>query len=72
MVFYKVVLEELHKSTGGRSRLNTEFEAWSDSKLNKYNVDLDLYNHIDVASRHDVLVNRYCKQRTSYLIVIHI
>ena len=72
MGLYKAVLKEWHKGTGSRSGLNTDFEGWSDSKLNKYNVQLDLYDHTNVTSMPAVFINEYCKQRTPYLTVTHL
>ena len=72
MVNYKAVLKEWHKGTGGGSGLATEFEGWSDAKLQRYDIDIDNYDHTDVSSRPAVLINGYCKQRIPYLTAIHL
>ena len=50
----------------------TEFEGWSDAKLERYDIDIDNYDHTDVSSRPAVLINGYCKQRIPYLTAIHL
>ena len=72
MVNYKAVLKEYHKGTGGSSGIATEFEGWSDAKLEWYDINLDKYDHTDVSSRPAVLINRYYKQRIPYLTTIHL
>ena len=72
MVIYKVVLKDWHKGTGGGPGLITEFEGWSDAKLERYGVDLDIYNHTDVSKRPAILINKYCKQRTPYITMVHL
>ena len=72
MVLYKAVLKKWHKGTGGGSGLATEFEEWIDAKLEKYNIDLENYDHTDVVTRPAVLINGYCKKRIPYLTVIHL
>ena len=61
MVLYKGVLKDWFKGTGGGSGLCTEFEGWNDEKLERFDVDLDTYDHTDIASRPTVLINGYCK-----------
>ena len=51
MVLYKAVLKDWFKGTGGGSGLCTEFEGWNDEKLERFDVDLDTYDHSDIASR---------------------
>lgn len=72
MVLYKGVLKDWFKGTGGGSGLCTEFEGWNDEKLERFDVDLDTYDHTDIASRPAVLINGYCKQRIPYLTTIHL
>ena len=72
MVLYKGVLKDWFKGTGGGSGLCTEFEGWNDEKLERFDVDLDTYDHTDIASRPAVLINGYCKQRIPYLTAIHL
>ena len=61
MVLYKAVLKVWHKGTSGGSSLATDFEGWSDAKLEKLNIELDNYDHTNVVTRPDVLINGYCK-----------
>ena len=61
-----------YKGTGGGGRLSTEFEGWNDEKLDKYNIDLDTYDHTNIGSRPAVLINGYCNNRVPYLTAIHL
>ena len=72
MVSCKSVLKNWHKGTGGGSGVSSKFEGWSDAKLEKYGVDLDVYDHSDVPCRLAVLITNNCKQKTPYLIVIYL
>ena len=40
--------------------------------MEKFNIDLDNYDHTNVITRPVVLINRNCKQRIPYLTVIHL
>ena len=40
--------------------------------MEKFNIDLETYDHTDVASRPAVLINGYCKNRVPYLTTIHL
>ena len=42
---YKNVLTQWYKGTGGGSALASEFQTWSDAKLEKYGIDKENYNH---------------------------
>jgi len=66
-------LKEWYKGTCGGLGLSTEFEGWSNAKLDRHNVDLDMYDHSDIKSRPVVLINRYGKQYAPHLtIVLHL
>ena len=41
-------------------------------KLEKFNIDLENYDHTDVAARPAILINGYCKNRVPYLTTIHL
>ena len=40
--------------------------------MEKHNVDLDSYDHTYISIRPDVLINRYSKNRTPFLTLIHL
>ena len=61
MVSYKAVLKDWYKGTSGGSGVSTEFEGWSNAKLEKYGVDLDIYDHTNAGSRPAILIKNYCK-----------
>ena len=51
MAFYKIVLKDWHSDTGGGFGLSTMFEGWSDEKLDKFNVDVEIYDHTNVEKK---------------------
>ena len=71
MVAYKVVLKEYHKGMVGGSGLSTDFENWSDEKLSRYDVDIETYDHTDVASSPVILIDMYVSTKVPFSIVIH-
>ena len=71
-LLYKKILKDWYKGTGGRSGESTFFKGWSDEKLTMFNIDPDLYDHTDVRARPEILIQGYCKQRVSYLTIIHL
>ena len=48
------------------------FEGWSDENLEYCYIDIDNYDHTDVANRPDVIIEAYAKQKTPFLTVIHL
>ena len=46
---YKTCLCEWFKGTGGGSGLITEFESWNAAKFERYGINQDNYDHLDVA-----------------------
>ena len=69
---YKKVLYIWLKGTGSGSGVTTMFEGWSDDKLKHFDIDIDNYDHTDVANRSAVLMESYGKQKTPFLTVIHL
>ena len=69
---YKEVLFDWFKGTGGGSGAATMFEGWSDEKLQHFNIDVDNYDHTDVANRPAVLIESYGKQKIPFLTVIRL
>ena len=66
------MLKRWHKDTGGEVGLATLFEGWSDTKLEKYDADIDEYDHSNRGGRPSILFAGYCSQKYPYLTVIHI
>ena len=69
---YKTCLCEWFKGTGGGSGLITEFESWNAAKFERYGINQDDYDHLDVAGRPPILLKLYAKQKEPYLTIIHI
>ena len=61
MIAYNTVLENWHDGTGGGLDLSTEFEGWSNEKLDKNHVDVDNCDHTDVSNILAILISGYCK-----------
>ena len=61
MATYTSALYKWHKWTGNGSGVITSLEDWSDNKLEKYNIDLETYNHTNVANHpslfRDIQIN---------------
>ena len=43
--------------------MKANFETWSDDKFNKYDIDLDTYDHTDINSRPPILMDLYVKNK---------
>ena len=56
--------------TGGGDGQSTMFESWDDAKLTKYNINVDEYDHTDVAERPTILIDNYHTHRQPYLTMI--
>ena len=67
---YKECLVNWHKGTGGGSGLDTMFESWSEEKMNKFDIDLTVYDHTDVTNRPAILIDSYTRKKP-YLTVIY-
>lgn len=63
LVEYKAKLILWNKGTGGGSGLKANFETWSDDKFNKYDIDLDTYDHTDINSSPPILMDLYVKNK---------
>ena len=61
---YKVLLRKWHKGTGGDPGLDMYFELWSQSKKDKYDINLDIYDHTNVADRLPILIENYIQNYT--------
>ena len=73
MTEYKAVFNKWFKGTGGGSGLAVHLETWSDAKLQKYNIDLDDYDHTDVSNRPAILFDKYHNDsHKPYLTIIHL
>ena len=71
MLPYKTVLKDQHSGTGGGFGLSTIFEEYSDVDLDKFDVDVETYDHINIETRPVVIIAGYCKHRTPCLTIIH-
>ena len=62
-----------HKGTGGGSGLDVYFESWSEEKRNKYDVDLETYDHTIVSKRPAICIENYNRDviKNPYLTIIH-
>ena len=70
-VLYKGVLKQWLKGTGGGSGLTTILNSWDDEKLNKYSINIDMYDHINInKNRLSILLHHYCNQQKLYPTVI--
>ena len=67
---YKAVLKEWFKGTGGGPGIDAAFQTWGDDKLDKYNVDIETYDHTNVANCPIVLYQNYAKNKVPFLTVI--
>ena len=67
---YKAALKEWFKGTGGGPGIDVAFQIWGDEKLQKYDVDVDTYDHTDVVARPIVLFDNYNTHKIPYLTVI--
>ena len=50
----------------------TELETWDTSKKDKYEIDLESYDHTIISSRPAILMNLYTSNRIPYIKVIHL
>ena len=57
--------------TGGGSGDSTLFEDWSKEKLNKYDIDVQTYDHTNVHNRPSILIDSYTKRR-KYLSIFYL
>ena len=73
MTEYKSLLHQWHKGTGGGPGLDMYFESWSEEKRNKYDVDLDTYDHTNISSRPAISIENYNQDivKKPYLTIIH-
>jgi len=69
-VLYKAVLKNWFKGTGGGTGDCSFFEGWSDEKLEKYNIDPDIYDHTNISTCPAVMMEGYCPQKVPFLTVI--
>jgi len=46
------------------------FESWDDAKLKKYNINVEEYDHTDMAERPSILINNYHTHQQPYLTMI--
>ena len=69
LVEYKSILKLWYSGTGGGSGDKSLFETWSDEKLTKYEINMDNYDHCDIAERPSILFDGYSK-RKKYLTII--
>lgn len=71
---YKAVLNKWHKGTGGGPGLSIYLESWSSEKLDKYNIDMDQYDHTIVSNRSVIIFDNYHNDsnRKLYLMIIRL
>ena len=68
------MLKNWHKGTGGGPGLDIYFQSWSSDKLNKYDIDLNEYDHTLVANRPTIVFDNYVTDESKklYLTIIHL
>ena len=69
-VSYKAALKDWFKGTGGGPGIDAAFQTWGNEKVEKYDVDLDTYDHTDVNSRPVILFQNYTKNKIPFLTII--
>ena len=57
---------------GGKDDQSTLFEHWDIAKLDKYNIDLDDYDHTDIAEKPIILIDNYHNRKNPYLAMIYL
>ena len=62
---FKAVLHNWFAGTGGKSGDSSMFEDWGDEKLNKYDVDIEAYDHTNMKERPSILIYSYSKKRST-------
>ena len=74
MTEYKGILNNWHKGTGGGSGLDVYFQSWSEENNNKYDIDLETYDHTQVGNRPAILFDNYINDavKKPYLTIIHL
>ena len=60
---YKIVLKDWYAGTGGGSGDSTMFKDWDQEKLNKYDIDPQVYDHTNVSERPSILIDNYAKRK---------
>ena len=63
LIEYKAILKLWYKGTGGGSGDSTLFEDWDQEKLDKYDVDVDIYDHTKVSKRPSILMDKYINKK---------
>ena len=63
MTEYKSILKDWYKGTGGGSGEYNMFEDWSQEKLNKFDVDPQIYDHSVIEDRPPIMIDGYSKQK---------
>ena len=73
MTKYKALIHQWHKGTGGGPGLDMYFESWSQEKRDKYDIDLDTYDHTIVTNRPAICIENYNQDvvKQPYLTIIH-
>ena len=66
---YREVLKNWFKGTGGGSGEYNMFENWSDEKLNKYNINPELYDHTNIQVCPPIMIKGYAKNK-KYLTIL--
>ena len=74
MTEYKGILHNWHKGTSGGLGLDIYFQSWSKGKKNKYDIDLETYDHTEVGSRPAILFDNYIHDavKNPYLTIIYL
>ena len=68
-VWYKAALKDWHKGTGGGPDIDAALESLGEDKFDKYEINMETYNHTDVESRPIILFHNYCKGKIPWLTV---
>ena len=71
MTEYKAVLHNWYKGTGGGSGDITMFGNWSSEKLDRYDIDPDLYDHTRIEDRPPIMIDVYTKHKNTLLCYLY-
>ena len=69
LIEYKAILKLWYKGTGGGSGDSTLFEDWNQEKLDKYDIDVDIYDHTKILKPPSILMDKYVNKK-KYITVI--
>ena len=72
MAKYKIMMTKWFLGTGGGDGCSNFFENSDYTKLDKYSIDLDEYDHTNMVERPSILIDNYHTHTNSYLKMIYL